>query len=169
MMIAMSVLFMTLGYFVEVLDLTVAMMLSAVVVFMVIEVGTPYTYMVWLGTSLLGALLFTGSFVWLTYFLVFGVYPIIKYYAERLPKAVAWVLKLVFFNAALIALIFLSEVIIGIPFFNIEDKYSEFAQIIKAALYIGFNIAFVMYDICLNIMIRIYYTRFRMKFLRFLK
>ena len=169
MMIAMGVLFMTLGYFVEALDLTVAAMLSAVIAFMVIEVGSPYTYMVWLGTSLLGALLFTGSFVWLTYFLIFGIYPILKYYIEKLPRIAQYALKLLFFNLALIALIFLSELIIGLPFFTVGDKFGEYENIVKAALYIGFNIAFVLYDICLNVMIRVYYLRFRAKFSRLLK
>ena len=169
MMIAIGVLFMTLGYFVEALDLTVAALLSAVVVFTVIEIGSPYTYMVWLGTSLLGALFFTGSFVWLNYFLIFGIYPILKSYFERLPRWASYIVKLLFFNLALIAVIFLSELIFGIPFFSLEQNLADYADIIKAALYVGFNVAFILYDIFLNLIIRAYYVRFRAKFSRFLR
>lgn len=169
LMIAMGVLFMTLGYFVEALDLTVAALLSCVVVLVVIEIGSPYTFMVWLGTSLLGALFFTGSFVWLTYLLIFGIYPILKNYIERLPRAFWYPVKLIFFNAALIALIFLGELIVGVPFFAVGENMAEYEQIIKAALYIGFNVAFVLYDIFLNLMIRAYFIRLRSKFSRFLR
>ena len=169
MMIAVSVLFMTLGYFVEALDLTVAALLSLIMAFMYIEVGSPYTYAVWLGSSLLGAVFFTASFVWLTYFLVFGIYPILKAYIERLPRGAWLVLKLLFFNAALVLLVFLGEAITGAPFFTLPEELPFDAELIKWGFVLAFNVAFVIYDIFMTLMIKTYLVRFRPQFKRLLK
>lgn len=169
MMIAIGVLFMALGYFIEALDLTVAALLSLIMAFMFIEVGSPYTYAVWLGTSALGAVFFTGSFVWLTYFLIFGIYPILKAYIEKLPRGFWLIVKLVFFNIAFVLLIVFSEFILGTPFFTVSEGYEDSANLIKAAFAAAFNVAFVIYDIFMTLMIKTYLVRFRPKFSRLLK
>ena len=78
MMVALGVVFMTIGAFVPSLDMTSAALTSLIVVLIFIEIGSPYTYLVWLATSLIGFIFFSGSAVWLQYLLVFGIYPILK-------------------------------------------------------------------------------------------
>ena len=169
MIIALGVLFMTLGYFVEALDLTVAALLSLTMAFAFIELGSPYTYIIWLATSLLGGLFFTASLVWLTYFLIFGIYPILKAYIERAPKW-SWIpIKLLVFNAMLIILIFVSQLIVGVPLFSVGEELSEYAVYIKVGLYVLCNIAFFVYDVFMTVMIRAYLTRLRHRFSRFLR
>ena len=169
MLVALGTVFMVLGAVIEVFDLTAVALASVLVAFVYIELGSPYTWLVWICTTLCTFLFYQHSAMWFIYLVLFGIYPILKYYIEKLPVFARWILKLLFFNAALVALIFLSELIIGVPFFTVEDRFAEFALFIKAGLYVGFNIAFVLYDIFLNVMIRVYYQRFRTKFLRFLK
>lgn len=169
MMIAMGVLFMTLGYFVEALDLTVAALLSLVMVFMHIEVGSPYTFMVWLGTSLLGAVFFTGGTVWLTYILVFGIYPVLKDYIERLPRWSQILLKLAYFNVALTLLILATELILGIPFVSLGEEYIQYKRLVMIGLAVAFNIAFIVYDIFIKLAARTYMLRLRARFARLLK
>ncbi len=170
MMIALGVLFMMLGYFVEALDLTVAAVLSLVMAFVFIEIGSPYTYAVWLGTSLLGALFFTGSQVWLTYFLIFGIYPVLKAYIERLPRP-AWIfVKLGFFNVALVLLMLATQFILMIPFFSeFPEGVAQYETLIKVGFILAFNLAFVLYDIFMTVMIRTYLQKFRHRFRSFLK
>ena len=109
MAIALTVVFMALGAFVEALDLTVAALASVIMMFVFIEVGSPYTYLVWLGSALLCFVLFPQSFVWINYLLIFGIYPILKSYIERLKRPFWIPVKLVYFNVAAVALIFLSS------------------------------------------------------------
>ena len=72
MSIALGVLFMTLGAFVEVLDLTASALCSCLMAFVFIEIGAKYAIAVWLGTTILGAVFYTHSLVWVTFFLIFG-------------------------------------------------------------------------------------------------
>ena len=171
MAVALGVVFMMLGFFIEALDLTVAALCSILMLFVFIEIGRPYTFLVWICTSLLGALFFTGSLVWVTYFLVFGIYPIIKAYIER-AKRIFWLpLKIVFFNIAAVALIAVSEFVLGIPFFGeINMPVFEGKEwIFKAIVYAILNLAFVVYDIFLTLMVRAYFSRIRPAISKILK
>jgi hypothetical protein len=169
MMIAIGVAFMALGAYVEALDLTVAALLSLVVAFVCIELGSPYIWIVWLGTSLLGAVFFTGSFVWITYFLIFGLYPILKGLIERLRLKWLWILvKLAVFNVMLPLLMLASQYIIGIPLFALEGVFKDNVFVL-IGLYLLCNVAFFLYDVFMTVMIRAYLERFRPRFSQFLK
>ncbi len=163
MAIALGTVFLTVGAIWEVLDLSLAAISSLLVAFVFIEIGSPYTWIVWLATSLLTFIFFPGSVVWIEYLLVFGIYPIIKAYIERAPRILWWILKLVFANAVVLAMIFVVEYILGIPFFGVDEL------IIKVGLYLLIIAAFVAYDIFLTILIRTYMTKYRQKFRKFLK
>jgi len=154
---------MALGAVLEVLDLSVCALASLLVVFVYLEIGSPYTFLVWICTSLISALVFPGSILWVEYLLVFGIYPILKAYFERLPKIFWWIVKLVYFNFVIWALFLVVEFLLGIPFFEGDNL------IWKAALYVLMNVAFVAYDLFITVMVRLYYDKFRKRFLRFLK
>ena len=162
-MVAMTVVFMALGAFIEALDLTVAALCSLVMVFVFIEIGSPFTWLVWLGSSLLGFVFFSGSFVWLTYLLIFGIYPIIKAYIERLPRLWWIILKLAVFNVMMLLLMLLFEFIFGVPLFVTDNK------LYVIGLYALCNVAFVVYDIFLTVMIRTYLNKIRSRFASLLK
>ena len=99
MLTALGVVIMLLGAVIEMLDLTVGAIASLIVVFVFVEIGKPYHWLVWLCTSLITALIYPGSALWIEYFLIFGIYPILKAYIERLPKWSWWPVKLVYINA----------------------------------------------------------------------
>ncbi len=172
MAVALGVVFMALGAFVEVLDLTVAAISSCIMAFVFIEVGKPYTYFVWLGTSLLTFVFFPHSFVWVTYFLVFGIYPILKAYIERTKHAFWIPLKLVFFNIAAPLMILASEYLLGIPFFEDDLSVPFFEEnmlLFKVCVYIFLIIALFVYDIFMTVMIRMYFSTFRKRIQKFFK
>ena len=163
MAIALGTIFLTVGAMWEVLDLSLAAISSLLVAFIFIEIGSPYTFIVWLATSLLSLIFFPGSVVWIEYFLIFGIYPIVKAYIERAPRILWWILKIAFANVVVLAMIFLIELITGLPFFASELWY------LNVGLYILINAAFVAYDIFLTILIRAYMSTYRQKFRKFLK
>ena len=127
MILALGTALMVLGAVFEVLDLSVCAVASLFVAFVYIEIGAPYTFIVWLLTSLLSFIFFPGSVIWIEYLLVFGIYPIIKAYVERLPRVLWIILKAVYINAVLVALIFLFELI----FKTIDSIIRRFITSIK--------------------------------------
>ena len=80
MLSALGTVLLLVGAFVDVLDLSMCAVASLCVVFIYIEVGSPYTWLVWLTTSLLTFIFSPGKTVWMLYLLIFGVYPLLKAY-----------------------------------------------------------------------------------------
>ena len=163
MLTALGTSLMLLGSVIEVLDLSVCAIASLIVVFVYLELGSPYTWLVWLCTSLCTALIYSGSVVWVEYFLVFGIYPILKAYFEKLPRPFWLPVKLAYINAVIWALFAICELLLGVPFFE------ENTAFMKAAVYVLMNVAFVAYDVFLTVMVRLYYDKIRQRFKRFLK
>lgn len=160
---ALGAAVMIIGSVVEVMDLTVCAFASLIMVFVYLEIGSPYTYLVWICTSLCSALMFPGSIVWVEYLLVFGIYPILKAYIERLPRWSWLIVKLLYVNATFWAIFGVVELLLGLPFF--EDG----ALIMKAVTYLLVNVAFIAYDAFITVMVKFYYDRLRRRFFKFLK
>ena len=163
MMVALGTVFMIIGATIEVLDLTVCALASLLVVFIYLEIGSYYPWLVWICTSLATALLYTGSIVWVEYLLVFGVYPLIKSYIERLPKWSWLIVKLVYVNAVIWLLFAACELIFGVPFFQ------ESTLIMTIVVYVLMNVAFIAYDYFITVMVRFYYDKLRPRIKSLLK
>ena len=155
MLTALGVVIMLLGAVIEMLDLTVGAIASLIVVFVFVEIGKPYHWLVWLCTSLITALIYPGSALWIEYFLIFGIYPILKAYIEKLPKWSWWPVKLVYINAVVGMLALAMEKLLGIPFFEDEGVW------MRVLFWALLNVAFVMYDIFLRTLLRVYFVKYR--------
>ena len=99
---AMGVALIFLGSVIEVLDLSVAALASFFCIFAVIELGGAYPWLLYAVTSLLSVILMPYTMGGWFYLLFFGYYPILKEKLERLKKPIAWCLKLVILNVALL-------------------------------------------------------------------
>ena len=163
MMVALGTAFMVLGAVIDALDLSVCAVASMLVVFVYLEIGSYYPWLVWICTSLATALLYPGKILWVEYLLVFGIYPLIKAYIEKMPKWTWLIVKLVYINAIIWGLFCVSEFLLGIPFF--EDG----SRGLIIATYILMNVAFVAYDFFIVVMVRFYYDKLRPRFKKFLK
>ncbi len=97
---ALGVVLLMLGSLVQVLDLSMAAIVSLFVVFAVIEIRGPYPFLIYVVTSVLSLLLLPVKTPALVYAAFAGYYPILKCVLEgRLPRLWAWVLKTVIFCA----------------------------------------------------------------------
>lgn len=163
MLVALGTAFMIIGSVIEVLDLTVCAIASLIVVFVYLEIGSYYPFLVWICTSLATALMYFGSAVWVEYFLVFGIYPLVKAYIERLPRTLWLIAKLLYVNATIWLIFAVCEFLVGVPFFEGETGF------MKIALYVLMNVAFVAYDMFISVMVRIYLARFRPRIQKLLK
>ena len=155
---------MLIGADVEALDLAMGAVTSVIMVFVHIELGAPYTWLVWLVTSACAFLLGSANpmaAIW--YFLLFGIWPILKAYVERLPRVIWLVPKLVWANAAFAAAVGLIWLIFRISPFALEQKW-----MIIGVWALG-NFAFVIYDMFVTTMAKVYLLKYRKRFSKLLK
>ncbi len=153
-----------LGAFIEMLDLAMGAVASVIMIFVYIEIGSPYTWLVWLVTSLCAFLLGTANpmaAVW--YFLLFGVYPILKAYIERTPRIIWLPIKLVYANAAFAAAAGIFWLIFRISPFALEKEW------MIGAIWILGCFAFWIYDRFLSAMARVYLLKYKKRFSKLLK
>ncbi len=163
-MSALSVIFITLGSYFDALDLILGVLASVVMIFIYIELGSPYTWLVWLVSSTLAAILSFGnllSVLW--YFTLFGIYPILKAYIERLPRAVWLVPKLLYANAVFVGVVKLFELIMSTSPFVIDST----AMLV--VIWVLGNVAFIAYDMLITVMAKLYLMKYRKRFSKFLK
>ncbi len=156
---ALGVVLLAVGSLLQVLDLSMAALASLLVIFAVIELGGAYPYLIYAVTAILAVLLVPTKTAPLVYLCFAGFYPIIKAKLEgALSVPLAWVMKLLIFNAgfalALFAAVKLFTALV-IPTF-----------ILYWLLPIG-SAVFVVYDIALTKLISAYLLRWRHRF-RFL-
>ena len=153
---ALNVVIMYLGSVIEVLDLTASVVASLACIFAVIEMGGHFPWLIYAVTGVLGAILLPfPKTVALIYVLFSGYYPILKAHFERLPRALAWVVKLVVFNVALTGLVILSVWVFRIP----EALFSA-----NVFVYLLGNVTFVIYDMALTGLITAYLRVWRKRF-----
>ena len=169
MTVALGTVFMALGAVFSVLDLSCAVLASLLVSFIYIEIGSPYTWLVWLGTSLASFLMFSGSLMWIVYLTIFGIYPILKGYIERLPRWTWFILKLLFVNVMITLLVLFCEPLTGQSFFGDVSDIPLVPSVAYAVLWVLLNIAFILYDKMIVIMVVFYERRLRPRFKNLLK
>ena len=170
MIVALGTVFMVLGAVVEVFDLTAVALASVLAAFVYIELGSPYTWLVWICTTLATFLLYQHSAMWFIYFVLFGIYPILKGYIERLPRVFWWPIKLVFGNLAFVAMLFGVQLITGLPFINPEESiFGITGKAIYVVTWILLNAALIVYDFFITVMVRFYMEKLRPKFRKILK
>lgn len=90
------------------------------------------------------------------YILFFGWYPIVKSPLERIKnRVVELILKLLVFNSALMAAVFLFDRVM----FS-ELDFSQFAGWTAVLLWLAANIVFLLYDFAMSRIIFIYLNKF---------
>ena len=122
-------------------------------VVIVIEIGYGYAVAVYAATAILSFLLVPDKEAALMYAIFFGFYPILKGLIERLPnKPAQYALKLVLFNACVIAAFFIAVNLLSIP----EDSYYLFGLNMPLIFLLLGNVFFVIYDICVTRLVTVY-------------
>ncbi len=160
---ALGVALMAMGSFIDILDLSVCAVVSLIVVFVYLEVGMSYAFGVYIVTSLLSLLIVPSKLIFVEYFLLFGIYPLLKALTEKLPRPTWLPIKLLFFNGIIWLVILVFEFLFGVPFIEGDTL------ILKIGFYLLLNVTFVVYDIFITVMVRFYYEKLRKRFKSFLK
>ena len=104
MLSALGVVVLYLGAIIEVLDLSLAALAPVLVIYVAIELGGSWPWLVYLVTGLLSLLLLPQKFGAVVYLLFTGFYPMVKKWAEqRLPRLLSLAVKLGVFTLSLLA------------------------------------------------------------------
>jgi hypothetical protein len=148
----LGVVILAVGSVLSALDLTMVAISSLLIVFAVMELGTPYQYLIYAVTSLLSMLLLPDKYAAFLYVIFGGIYPIIKSLIEKFGRVIPWVIKAVYFNLVITAMVLGSKYLFGID----DETFS-------VGLYILGNLAFFMCDIAMTRLIALYLMRFRKK------
>ena len=102
MLCALGVILLMLGAFIEVIDLSVAVIASFLCIYAVIEIGGAYPWLIWIVTSLISLLFLPLKTPAIFYALFAGYYPMVKEKLEkRFSPTIAIPLKLAVFHVSL--------------------------------------------------------------------
>lgn len=119
----------------------------------VISAGLKAGFLCWAGVSVLAFLLLPGKFCALLYCVLFGLYPMVKALIERIQrKALEYVLKLVFFNAAF-------TLIYHVMRAAVLDSLPSVMSVVWLLYLVG-NVVFLVYDFGFSKLIGLYIMRF---------
>jgi hypothetical protein len=163
---ALSVVLMFLTSVIPALTYAVPAAAGLLLLIMVIEIDKKWATVVYVSVSILSALLIADKEAATMYIAFFGYYPIIKQPVEKhLNKYIGWIIKMLIFNASIIA-----SYLLLIYVFNLSlDDFGEFTKIGLILIYLAFNVVFVIYDIALTRLITAYLNRWQKHFRRIFK
>lgn len=148
--VALSVISVVLASIVPGFELTLYGVSSVFIAVMIIETGLSAGVMVYIATILLSLVLVPNKLGIIPYVFFFGIYPVIKFFAEKLRNPVGQVaVKVVCFTA-----------IFGVAWFFFKALFFANIDLPKGmpfwALAIAAVLIFVLYDFILTLIIKIY-------------
>ena len=155
---ALSVLLLFLGSLFDVTDLAAVMIASFFVTLVLIECKGAWPWLLYIVVSILSFLLLPGRFVTLEYAFFGGIWPILKYWLERLPRLPSFLLKLLVGNSLAAVAAWL-----GLRFFGLEIPASTLMKVLAVVLW---EVVFLLFDILLTRLIVLWCVRYRARFSR---
>ena len=131
----------------------------------VLELGWRWGWMAYGVTALLSPLLAAGKEAALLFIAFFGYYPVLKAWIERRKsRVVEWVIKLVLFNAAIVA-----AYMAAVWVFRLPVDFEIFGVSLPLVLLALGNVTFIIYDKALTGLVSLYLYRLQPKLRRMFK
>jgi len=157
---AVGVVFLLIGSFLQVLDISSAAVAGLAVVIAVIEIRGKYPVLVYFAISLVSLLILPNRLPSVFFILFGGIYPIFKAQFERLHPVVSWVLKFSMFNAVFWFLIFIVRFLISREAITVRESL-WFLESFEIVIFLVANLAFLLYDIVMTKIILLYIVKAR--------
>ena len=159
MLSALGVIILSLGSIIEMLDISVAVIASLLIVYAVIEMGGAYPWLIWIVTSVIALLLLPMKTPVLFYAMLTGYYPILKQKIERrMARLPAWGLKMGVLAISLGLIWGISKL------FFPELLETTGGWIMAAAMLVMGVVCFVLYDFVLTKLITFYFLKWQKRF-----
>ena len=128
-----------------------------------VEVNTAWAFLTYIAVSLLSLFITFDKEAALIFIMLFGHYPILRFYIQKIPlRLIRLLIKLFIFNVCIIGYFYVTVYILGL-----DDLLEEFDDFGKYGAYILLgitNFIFLVYDIDLDFMHNLYKRRIMPKF-----
>ena len=135
-------------------------MAGIVLIVVVQENGLKAALLVYVAVALLSVFVVPDREAALMFIAFFGYYPVIKPSLDRMRvKPLAYLIKLIIFNVAVIAAYFMIIYVFGIP--DILEEFGDFGRYSALVLLGMGNVVFIVYEFALTNIISIYLNWFR--------
>ena len=149
---AIALIMQIIGNIITSLDLSAAALSGMIGMMIRAEMGLMYSILSYITVSFLSILLFPNKLIAIFYICFFGLYPIFKQDIDKLGKYYCWIIKIIAFNIIFMGLIFLGSSVL-----KIDDPIFSFSVF----PYLLGNTAFILYDIAMSMIYRLYLTKYR--------
>ena len=153
---SLQVVILYLSSVFSVIDLTIAAVTVFVMVFSVLEIGGKYPWIMYATVAVISVLILPQKFSAVVYALFFGWYPMVKIFFERFNKITAFILKFITFNVSFTVIYKVCISVLGL-----EASGDFDASFYNAVMLILGNIAFLMFDIMLRLVMILYKIKLR--------
>lgn len=128
-----------------------------------LEFGFRWSMLVYGVISIMSVLFVSDKEAALFFLLLFGYYPVVKSFIERIKsKIVQYIIKLAIFNAAAASVYFLMLFVFGMP----VDSFELFGVNIPLIFLIVGNFVFLIYDLAINVVVAQYLQKYRKFFFK---
>lgn len=128
-----------------------------------LEFGFRWSMFVYGVISIMSVLFVSDKEAALFFLLLFGYYPVVKSFIERIKsKIVQYIIKLAIFNAAAVSVYFLMLFVFGMP----VDSFELFGVNIPLIFLIVGNFVFLIYDLAINVVVAQYLQKYRKFFFK---
>ena len=121
MCIGLSAALMMLASVIPFLTYAIPAMAALLVLFMRVECDWKWALGVYVGTSVVSALVVPEKEAVAIYIALIGYYPLIKVLLDKLPKVIGYIVKAVFFTGVIIATYYIIMHVFGISTELLED------------------------------------------------
>ena len=160
---ALCLVTMFLAGVIPALDLLLPGIAGILLMIIAVEVNIPWAFLTYLSVSLLSLFITFDKEAALIFIMFFGHYPILRFYIQKIPlKLLRLIVKLILFNACIIGYFYVTVYIFGLD--EMLDEFSDFGRY-GAYIMLGIcNMIFLVYDLDLDFMYRIYQKRIMPKF-----
>ncbi|MDR2647383.1 MAG: hypothetical protein LBB67_04580 [Oscillospiraceae bacterium] len=162
----LSLALLYLVSFIPTLDLALPAAAGLLLIVIVLELGRGWAFGVFAACAAVAFFVVPNKSVTLYYAGFFGYYPILKSFLEqKLPRVPEWIVKILFFNAAIIGMYFLALKFLGLDMGGFPPNLARYLPLILLVLA---NVTFLIYDIMVIDRVAILYNkRLQAKFRRF--
>lgn len=165
MAVALGTVVMLLASAIPTLEYAIPAFAGFMVLFILVELDIGWAAGVYAATALLGIFIVPNKEAVGMYVALFGLYPIVKFYVDRLPKAVGYIIKSVFFLIMAVGVYYVMIKFFGIAAELLEDM-NKFT--LPLLLVLGLA-AFLVYDRAMSLIAVKYKHRFHKYVVRMFK
>lgn len=130
-----------------------------------VEVNIPWAFLTYLAVSLLSLIITFDKEAALIFIMFFGHYPIVRFYIQKIPlRLIRLAVKLILFNICIIGYFYVTVYIFGLD--EMLEEFSDFGRY-GAYIMLGIsNFIFLVYDLDLDVMYKLYKKRLLPRFKR---